>query len=211
MEAANCNRLRVAVISRFDLTRAGLIALVRRGPGRAVATGLDRQPGGGLVGHDVAIVDLASFTEANAEVLTRLLAAGIPVVALDSRAMSGLPRGPVPSQVAAVVPMNITASHLLDVLECAASGQTPGPEAATDQDRTAVQEQFRLTSRELDILQLVGAGLSNLEISKQLYLSINSVKSYIRTAYRKIGVQSRSQAVLWVVQHDLAPALDLAV
>jgi len=49
----------------------------------------------------------------------------------------------------------------------------------------------------------VGGGLSNAEIGRELFLSLNTVKSYIRSAYRKIGVRTRSQAVLWVLDHDL--------
>ena len=37
------------------------------------------------------------------------------------------------------------------------------------------------------------------------YLSPNTVKSYIRTIYRKIGVDSRTQAVLWGVKHGFTP------
>ena len=45
-----------------------------------------------------------------------------------------------------------------------------------------------LTPRECDILELIVAGMSNREISDELSLSLNSVKTYIRTAYRKMGV-----------------------
>ena len=45
------------------------------------------------------------------------------------------------------------------------------------------------------MLALITQGLSNQEIADRTYLSINSVKTYIRTAYRKIGVTRRSQAV----------------
>jgi NarL family two-component system response regulator LiaR len=61
-----------------------------------------------------------------------------------------------------------------------------------------------LTERELEVLELVTAGRSNDEIAKRLFLSINSVKSYIRTGYRKIGATRRTQAVLWGVEHGLA-------
>ena len=37
------------------------------------------------------------------------------------------------------------------------------------------------------------------------YLSPNTVKSYIRTIYRKIGAGSRTQAVLWGVDHGFTP------
>ena len=39
------------------------------------------------------------------------------------------------------------------------------------------------------MLALITQGLSNQEIADRSYLSINSVKTYIRTAYRKIGCQ----------------------
>ena len=62
-----------------------------------------------------------------------------------------------------------------------------------------------LTARESEIIALVTNGLSNNEIAERTYLSINSVKSYIRTAYRTMGVTSRSRAVLWGIDHDMAP------
>ena len=58
-----------------------------------------------------------------------------------------------------------------------------------------------LTERECDVIELVTQGHSNDEIARRLFLSVNSVKSYIRTAYRKIGATRRSQAVLWGVEH----------
>jgi DNA-binding NarL/FixJ family response regulator len=64
-------------------------------------------------------------------------------------------------------------------------------------------ELAELTGREVDMLTLICSGLSNAEIAKSLYLSPNSVKCYIRTAYRKIGVTSRSQAVIWGLEHGL--------
>ena len=62
-----------------------------------------------------------------------------------------------------------------------------------------------LSPREAEIVALITQGLSNDEIAKRAYLSINSVKTYIRTAYKKIGVTSRSQAVLWGVEHGFQP------
>ena len=55
------------------------------------------------------------------------------------------------------------------------------------------------------MLALITQGLSNQEIAERSYLSINSVKTYIRTAYRKIGVTRRSQAVVWGMQHGFEP------
>jgi DNA-binding NarL/FixJ family response regulator len=60
-----------------------------------------------------------------------------------------------------------------------------------------------LTEREYDVLELVTQGLTNPEVAQRLFLSVNSVKSYIRTAYRKIGATRRSQAVLWGIEHGI--------
>jgi NarL family two-component system response regulator LiaR len=58
-----------------------------------------------------------------------------------------------------------------------------------------------LTAREGEIVSLIVAGLSNQQIAQSCYLSINSVKTYVRTAYRKMGVQTRAHAVLWGIDH----------
>jgi len=64
---------------------------------------------------------------------------------------------------------------------------------------------FGLSPREAEILALITQGLTNQEIADRVYLSINSVKTYIRTAYRKIDVERRPQAVLWGVRHGFRP------
>ena len=61
-----------------------------------------------------------------------------------------------------------------------------------------------LSPRESSVLALVTRGFSNQEIADKLYLSINSVKTYIRSAYRKVGVTSRAQAVAWAIQHGFS-------
>ena len=62
-----------------------------------------------------------------------------------------------------------------------------------------------LTDRESEILALITQGKSNAEVATLTYLSPNTVKSYIRTIYRKIDVASRTQAVLWGVRHGFTP------
>lgn len=62
-----------------------------------------------------------------------------------------------------------------------------------------------LSAREAEVIALITRGLTNDEIARTCYLSINSVKSYIRSAYRKMGVERRSQAVLWGVDHGMDP------
>jgi DNA-binding NarL/FixJ family response regulator len=62
-----------------------------------------------------------------------------------------------------------------------------------------------LTDREAEILALITQGKSNAEVATLTYLSPNTVKSYIRTVYRKINAGSRTQAVLWGVANGFTP------
>ena len=62
-----------------------------------------------------------------------------------------------------------------------------------------------LSAREAEVVALITQGLRNEEIASRTYLSINSVKSYVRSAYRKMGVTHRGQAVLWGFQHGFVP------
>lgn len=61
-----------------------------------------------------------------------------------------------------------------------------------------------LTCRESEVLALIAQGLSNEEIARRVYLSINTVKSYIRSAYRRMGVTTRSQAVGWAARNGFS-------
>ena len=72
-----------------------------------------------------------------------------------------------------------------------------------------------LSPREAEVLALITRGLSNQEIAERAHVSINSIKSYVRSAYRKIGVERRTQAVLWALangfQHDTERTIDPAL
>ena len=62
-----------------------------------------------------------------------------------------------------------------------------------------------LSPREAEVLALITQGCSNLEIAERAYLSVNTVKTYIRATYRKIGVSTRAQAVRWGMMHGFEP------
>jgi DNA-binding NarL/FixJ family response regulator len=62
-----------------------------------------------------------------------------------------------------------------------------------------------MTDRESEILALITQGKSNADVARLTYLSPNTVKSYIRSIYRKIGANSRTQAVIWGMSHGFRP------
>ncbi len=52
-----------------------------------------------------------------------------------------------------------------------------------------------LTGREREVLALIAEGLSNREIANRLFVEVSTVKTYVNGIFRKLGVQSRMQAV----------------
>ena len=62
---------------------------------------------------------------------------------------------------------------------------------------------FRLTGREVQVLQLLAAGLSNREIAARLVISQKTVGNHIEHVYSKIGASNRAMASLFATRHGL--------
>ncbi len=60
-----------------------------------------------------------------------------------------------------------------------------------------------LTSREVEVLKLIAAGLSNREIAEKLVLSNATVKTHVNRIFYKTGARDRAQAVRYAYQHGL--------
>ena len=56
-------------------------------------------------------------------------------------------------------------------------------------------DRLRLSKRELEVLQLMAQGLSNLQIANQLFISLNTVKTHSSKIFEKLEVQRRTQAI----------------
>jgi DNA-binding NarL/FixJ family response regulator len=84
--------------------------------------------------------------------------------------------------------------------ELASARRTRGPVEPEDPPDEAVAA---LTEHEIEVIRLVGAGLSNQAIADRLVISINTVKATLNKAYRKMRVSSRTQAQLWAIRHEL--------
>ena len=64
-------------------------------------------------------------------------------------------------------------------------------------------ESDRLSAREIEVLQLIGRGMSNAEIARELFLSEKTVKNHLTNIFRKIQVTDRTQAVLYAIKHKI--------
>jgi len=83
----------------------------------------------------------------------------------------------------------------------------PPPEAPSHLSR-AVDEAnasllAALTSREVDVLALLGRGLTNPEISAELSISTHTVKSHVTHLFNKLDVSDRTQAAVWAAHRKI--------
>ena len=60
---------------------------------------------------------------------------------------------------------------------------------------------YTLTDREEDVLRLLARGKTNKDIAQTLFLSVRTIEAHLRNIYGKLAVASRTEAVLWAVQH----------
>lgn len=72
-------------------------------------------------------------------------------------------------------------------------------------DRDGPAEVPRLAPRELDVLAHIALGCTNAETARRLALGAETVKAYLRSATRKLGVHSRHEAVAAARRHGLLP------
>ena len=73
--------------------------------------------------------------------------------------------------------------------------EVPAPANAPFVPDATRQEALGITKRELEILQLIAAGLSNREIAERLYVSENTVKTHSARVFDKLDAKRRTQAV----------------
>jgi DNA-binding NarL/FixJ family response regulator len=195
----------VGVLSPFPITRQGVVGLLARAGDRV--TVVDAGPGAGRVnGVDIVLYDLILVMDGGADELCRLTSGPARVVGIGVPGRSDLVDTALSAGVVDVVPRSADGPELVAAVQRAAAGQVLRPEVHRAAVHADVNERYGITGREAAILALIAAGMSNHEIAEHLYLSVNSVKTYIRTAYRRIGARSRSEAVLWALRHNLAEA-----
>ena len=100
--------------------------------------------------------------------------------------------------------------ELRRAIKAAAAGQVQLSPAASArllrEIRTPEQSVEVLTERETEVLQLLALGKSNQEISRELHIAEQTVKSHVSHILGKLGVPSRTQAALYAIRAGLASA-----
>jgi len=141
-------------------------------------------------------------------------AAGVPVILLvdnpGRRISEALPAG-----VRAVLPRNITSTEIAAAIEAVAAGlyvfhpsdidsipalRPPQSETVPELGEPIVEH---LTPREIEVLQLLSAGLGNKEIAARLNISEHTAKFHVASIMGKLGAATRTEAVTLGIRHGL--------
>ena len=215
--------IHVTVVSHRPLIRAGLrMVLGFSQPPAAISFSLinDATP-------DVIVFDVVGADEAVTQNVREVAAgARVPVLAIvpDMPESASLP---LVDETWGVFPLGSSGSTIRAMVNSAVTRRATGPsidahlrrEGVGDGEHrypgparrngavwsprgpSPVNAMAQLSGRERQVLDRIAQGMSNQQIAQDLFLGVNSVKTYIRTGYRKIGVRTRTQAVLWVAEH----------
>lgn len=202
--------VRVALKNDYEIVVRGLAQMFEPYRDRIALIELNA---GVPVTHDVDIVLYDTFAQAQGDraELRELLATSRAgkVVLYSWNTQAGLVAAALDRGASGYLSKGLTAAELVDGLERIHAGEVVAELAqapdATPEPGNWPGRPLGLSAREAEVLALITQGLTNEAIAQRTYLSPNSVKTYIRSAYRKIGVTRRAEAVLWGVQHDFLP------
>jgi two-component system, NarL family, nitrate/nitrite response regulator NarL len=148
---------------------------------------------------DVLVVDLppdrSLMDTAIAPDMRCLVLSDDPALSADARLPGVLPRAASARQIAAAV---AAVAEGLKVRDSAATPQGPEIPAVA-----APQVGSSLTPRELEILGLVGCGMSNKAIARRLNISAHTVKYHLEAVFAKLSVRSRAEAAIQGLRRGL--------
>lgn len=203
--------VRLAIVNDYEIVVSGLASMLEEHSDRVHVAEINAQTS--VLSHvDVVLVDTFGQLPRDGEALADLIRdSSAPVVLFSWE----LPRESIATALAAgaggYLSKSLNAEEIVAALEDIRDGRvvvlstTLAPDDEPSSEIGWPGQAEGLSPRESEVLAFITQGLSNQEIAQDVFLSINSVKTYIRTAYRKIGVERRSQAVAWGIQNGFEP------
>jgi NarL family two-component system response regulator LiaR len=158
---------------------------------------------------DVVLMDMVMPLMDGSEATRRILALGKPVkvIVLTSFHEQNLVQEALKAGAMSYLLKNVSAEELSKAILAAMGGfSTLAPEATqaliqTDSQRPGIG--FDLTEKEREILALLVKGLSNLEISNQVCISMATVKYHLTNIFTKLGAKNRVEAVTIALENNL--------
>jgi len=189
--------IRVALSNDYEIALLGLAQMLARHPHAVQIVDLTTSP---TVRHEPDIILFDTFGRlADEDVKLRMIvqenAAKVVVYSWEEEYPEEAARK---HGAVAYLHKGLSTDDLVAALVAINDGEEPPTaEHTSEPELTWPGQTFGLSPRESEMLTFITRGLTNDDIARRSFLSINTIKSYIRSAYRKIGVSTRSQAVAW--------------
>jgi DNA-binding NarL/FixJ family response regulator len=105
--------------------------------------------------------------------------------------------------VSGVVLKSASGEELASAIERVVAGERLGLDHPVRATRSVSFD--GLSAREEEVLALLALGKTNAQIAEQLFLSVDTVKTYVRRVFAKLGVHNRTQAAMHAGERSLAP------
>jgi len=197
----------VEIVTTQDVVAAGLRTILETELGSMVFTTVgpvDGEP-------DVVLYDVIGLHEGDGADLDHWVKqTGSTVIAVSRELRPDLGALALDRGAEALVSIGVSTEDLVGLIRAAVVGALDDSAAVQEAgDAVNLGAEAGLSLREVEVLRLIAQGVTNHDIAATLFLSINSVKTYIRSTYRKIGVANRAQAVGWALQHGFPAERDL--
>ena len=214
--------VRVLLVDDQELVRSGLRRILRRRDGVEVVGECEDgdQVPAAVARHrpDVVVMDLR-MRRVNGIEATRLLREqpeAPPVLVLTTFDDDELLSGALRAGASGFLLKDSPAEELVRAVHTVAAGQALLDPAVTARVlatfRSAPAPVARgeapvategLTSREREVLELMGRGFSNAEIARELFISEVTVKSHIGRIFAKLDLRDRAAAIIYAFEHQL--------
>lgn len=206
--------IRVLVRASSPIAKAGLESLLRGNPSLRLAADSSPEAGGNGAESpsDVLLAEAATLADPAARKAMEWAVAGGPVVLLVRDPAAEAVSEALRAGVKAVLPSGLTGAEIVAAIEAAAAGlvvlDDAGIETLLRAPRTVSNRGAEilvegLTPRELEVLQLLAAGLGNKEIASRLEISDHTIKFHVASIMGKLGAASRTEAVTLGIRHGL--------
>jgi two-component system nitrate/nitrite response regulator NarL len=161
---------------------------------------------------DVALVDLRLSGESGLGVCAAILAEApkARVLALTASEDAGSVREALRLGFHGYLTKDISIRELVDAVRAALDGQmvvsrrsAPAVVGSPSAPQGAGRLAEHLTGREREVLTLISEGASSREISRQLRIAPNTVRTHVQSVLTKLQVHSRLEAAAFAVRHGL--------
>ena len=197
-------KTRVLVVTTSPLLRAGLASIAQ-----VVAAAATVEEAGGLVAAFHPDLMLVECDERTIQDVIAIAGESPPMLLLAVESNPAWIGEALRSGVRGVIPRDAAESEIVAALEAAASGllvlHPLWLDAALAHRVSAGVGTEALSPREVEVLRLIAEGASNKTIAWRLNISEHTVKFHVNSIFSKMGVSSRTEAVMNGLRSGLVP------